>query len=124
MKWGGEKMKKIIPVGIKERLKKVLKPNHVLKYTATKHYVLNVCEQNKRFQDKVAIVTGGSGAIGRAICLRLAFEGAIVFVAGRNEVNAENVVLEIAEKGAKAYTFVKNVMDIDSIDRAVKSVMS
>jgi NAD(P)-dependent dehydrogenase (short-subunit alcohol dehydrogenase family) len=38
-------------------------------------------------QDKVAIVTGGSRGIGRAICLGLASQGAKVVVAARTEVN-------------------------------------
>jgi NAD(P)-dependent dehydrogenase (short-subunit alcohol dehydrogenase family) len=39
-------------------------------------------------QDKVAIVTGGSRGIGRAICLGLAAQGARVVVASRTEVDA------------------------------------
>src|SRR5919108_2118425 len=38
-------------------------------------------------QDKVAIVTGGSRGIGRAICLGLAAQGAKVVVAARTEVD-------------------------------------
>src|SRR5919106_4453753 len=38
-------------------------------------------------QDKVALVTGASRGIGRAICLGLASQGAKVVVAARNEVD-------------------------------------
>jgi 3-oxoacyl-ACP reductase-like protein len=38
-------------------------------------------------QDKVAIVTGGSRGIGRAICLGLTAQGARVVVAARTEID-------------------------------------
>lgn len=40
---------------------------------------------NNRFADKVALVSGGSTGIGRAIAIRLATEGARVVITGRNE---------------------------------------
>ena len=44
-----------------------------------KPYVIQLVEAN-RFKGQVAIVTGGSGVIGRAIAYRLASEGAKVYV--------------------------------------------
>jgi len=38
-------------------------------------------------RDKVALVTGGSRGIGRAICLGLAGQGATVVVASRTEID-------------------------------------
>ncbi|WP_337289747.1 3-oxoacyl-[acyl-carrier-protein] reductase [Candidatus Methylomirabilis sp.] len=49
---------------------------------------------------KVAIVTGGSRGIGRAIALKLAAEGANVAICGRNLETAEGVVAEIEAVGA------------------------
>ncbi|MFU8830700.1 MAG: 3-oxoacyl-ACP reductase FabG [Wenzhouxiangella sp.] len=50
-----------------------------------------------------ALVTGGSGGIGRAICLALAEQGASVIVhAGRNIVNADETVAEIRDHGGQA----------------------
>jgi len=46
-----------------------------------------------RFENKVALVTGGSRGIGRAVCLRLAQEGAAV---GINYRRREDAALEVA----------------------------
>lgn len=51
---------------------------------------------------KVALVTGGGGAIGRAISMRLAADGAEVHVLGRNAARLGAVVSEIREHGGEA----------------------
>ncbi len=51
-------------------------------------------------EGKVAVVTGGSRGIGRAIALRLSAEGAKVAICGRNLDAVEDVVAEIEAAGA------------------------
>ncbi|BBU59302.1 short-chain dehydrogenase (plasmid) [Mameliella alba] len=48
-----------------------------------------------RFKDKVAIVTGGAGGIGAAICRRLAAEGALVRIVDMNGAAAESLAQDI-----------------------------
>ena len=64
------------------------------------------------FQDKVAVVTGSSRGIGRAIALRLAEGGARVVVNYRSDKSgAEEVVAEISAGGGQALAVQADVSD-------------
>lgn len=58
------------------------------------------------FENKVALVTGGTSGIGKAAALALAAAGAKVVVAGRRENEGREVVAAIAKAGGKGL-FVK-----------------
>ncbi len=60
----------------------------------------------KRFTDKVALITGGGGALGRASAMRFAADGARVVVADLNLQRAQTVAEEI---GADAFAFQADV---------------
>lgn len=65
----------------------------------------------KRFVDKVVIVTGGGGGIGRATVSRFADEGAAVGVADINGPAAEAVAEEVRAAGGQAIPLVVDVAD-------------
>ncbi len=73
-----------------------------------------MAEQNKK---KVAVVTGASRGIGRAIALELASRGAAVVINyNGSEERAKEVQKEIEEKGGEAdkYDFAPSYNNIDS----------
>lgn len=78
--------------------------------------------QKSRFNNQVAFVTGGSGAIGRAICVRLASEGAKVYVGGTNPEKIMSVVKEIESLGLRAAPLQINLLDEESIVSAFNTI--
>lgn len=74
--------------------------------------------------EKVALVTGASRGIGRAIALELAKEGADIVVnyAGNKE-RAEEVVKEIEEMGRKAISIQADVSDETSVKKMIKDTI-
>jgi NAD(P)-dependent dehydrogenase (short-subunit alcohol dehydrogenase family) len=77
-----------------------------------------------KLQDKIAIVTGGGGAIGQAICKRFAADGAVVFVADINLANAQKAVDAITSEGNNAFALLMDVTSTDSVKSAVQSVIA
>ena len=71
----------------------------------------------------VALVTGASGGIGRAIALALASEGyAIAVHCHRNEPKARAVQDEIVALGGTAEVFVCDITDADAVDYMVNEI--
>lgn len=73
------------------------------------------------FQDRVALVTGGSRGIGRAIALRLASEGAHVAISYASRTReAEQTVAEIEALARKSIAQSCNVAHPDQVERLVE----
>ncbi len=65
--------------------------------------------------DKVAVVTGGGGGIGRGIALALAQHGAKVVVAERDESRARHAANEIGAAGGQAIACVVDVREAGQV---------
>jgi 3-oxoacyl-[acyl-carrier protein] reductase len=75
-------------------------------------------------QDQVAIVTGASRGIGRAIALALASEGARVVVNyASSSTAAAAVVTEIKAMGSEAIALQADVSQVDQVDALIKAVL-
>ncbi|MBP3411613.1 MAG: SDR family oxidoreductase [Clostridia bacterium] len=68
---------------------------------------------------KVAIVTGGGGAIGTAMCLQLAANGAKVVAAGRTLKTLQATVDAVKAAGGEASAVVCDVSKKESVDQLI-----
>jgi NAD(P)-dependent dehydrogenase (short-subunit alcohol dehydrogenase family) len=66
---------------------------------------------NRPLQGKIAIVTGASRGIGRAIALRLAQDGATLVLAARTEADLARVASEIKSEGGNATYLAADLRD-------------
>ena len=73
---------------------------------------------NMDLTGRIALVTGASGGIGKAIAITLASAGAAVAVHyGRNKTAADEVVSEITGNKGKAKAFSADVSDPDAVQK-------
>lgn len=77
-----------------------------------------------RLTGKVALVTGAGGGIGRAICMRLAAEGAQVAVSDLRLENAVKVATEIIAAGGEARGYKADVTSSGEVRDCVGMVMA
>ncbi|MFW6113603.1 MAG: 3-oxoacyl-ACP reductase family protein [Actinomycetota bacterium] len=74
-------------------------------------------------EEKVALVTGGSGGLGRVHALVLAEHGAdVALTYNRNKEKAKEVVEEIEGMGKKALAVKMNLVDEESVKQGVELV--
>ncbi len=100
-------------INLKRRIGDFLRSRYS-SFCVTRPYIIKV-DNHDELNEKVAVITGGSGAIGRACAFRLAAEGAKVYVCGSRPTSAQPVVNEILAAGKQALAIQLNVLDAPSI---------
>ena len=77
----------------------------------------------KRFENKVAIVTGATSGIGEGTAKAFAKEGAKVVIAGRNHEKGNKIEQEIIANGGIAKFIPCDVSDADAVQKMIKIVV-
>lgn len=72
---------------------------------------------------KVAVVTGGTGVLGAAMCHGLADAGASIVVIARDQAKIDHTVAALRESGAKAMGISADVLDQAALERAAQQVI-
>ncbi|MEO8339495.1 MAG: SDR family oxidoreductase [Nitrospirota bacterium] len=78
----------------------------------------------QRLTNKVAIVTGSSSGIGKAIALRFGTEGAKVVVVARRMALCEKTVAQIMKAGGEAWAVQTDVADEHQVERLIDETVA
>jgi NAD(P)-dependent dehydrogenase (short-subunit alcohol dehydrogenase family) len=76
-----------------------------------------------RFENKVAIITGGSQGMGKAVALGIAKEGGNVVITSRSEEKLMKAADEIRTAGGKVMTVAGNIMNADSVKKVLAKTL-
>jgi citronellol/citronellal dehydrogenase len=73
------------------------------------------------FAGRVALVTGGAGGIGRAICILLGRLGATIVTCGRDQAKLDQLARSLEELGISCQTVQANIRDPEQVTQLLAS---
>jgi NAD(P)-dependent dehydrogenase (short-subunit alcohol dehydrogenase family) len=77
-----------------------------------------------RFQDKVALIAGGTGALGRAVACAFAREGARVVVTYKRQSELDALRSELKDKGGAVTGLMVDATDAAAVELGLKHVIA
>jgi NAD(P)-dependent dehydrogenase (short-subunit alcohol dehydrogenase family) len=80
--------------------------------------VIKILTNKMKLENKVIVVTGGTGVLGYSFNKAIAKAGGTVCILGRNKEIAEERAAEIIKEGGKAIGLSANVLDEDDLQKA------
>ncbi|HEX9725736.1 MAG TPA: 3-oxoacyl-ACP reductase FabG [Vicinamibacteria bacterium] len=75
-------------------------------------------------EGRVALVTGGSRGIGRAVAARLAADGAKVVISARDEARVNRIAEELSAHGSRVEALTMDVSDRESVEAGFETLLS
>ena len=75
-----------------------------------------------RFQDKVALIAGGTGALGRAVAMAFAREGARVVVTYKHQPEFDAFISQSKSGGYQATGVMVDVTDLAGVSRMIEDI--
>ena len=77
-----------------------------------------------RFQNRVALIAGGTGALGRAVAEAFAREGARVMVTYRRQAEFDTFISQSRGSGAEVSGLMVDATDVASVERMVDGILA
>ncbi|OQA77632.1 MAG: 3-oxoacyl-(acyl-carrier-protein) reductase FabG [Lentisphaerae bacterium ADurb.Bin242] len=77
-----------------------------------------------KFENRVAVVTGAAGGIGRAVCRKFCEMGVAAAVTDLSEESCEKVVSELKNAGGTACAYEMDVTRTESVRNAAEKILS
>src|SRR5690606_3865443 len=81
---------------------------------------INRAMNNKPFKNKVVVITGASGGVGRATAWEFAKQGAKIALIARSAEQLEGAKKEVEQCGGSAITIIADVSDADALEAAAE----
>jgi NAD(P)-dependent dehydrogenase (short-subunit alcohol dehydrogenase family) len=83
----------------------------------------NALKKNGRLKDKVIVVTGGTGILGRSFVNAIAVSGGTVCILGRNDIVARERATAIINGGGRAIALKADVLNVEELGEACNKVL-